>query len=142
MANLTLPYEDWVAMLAEQSLDKRMQMALEFIAKSETIGRCATASSSERMTDSTNSSVISTCASNSRAQGEPDGTGGRRASRLETKLRDLGMPEATLEELKEVTRMRRMPPMRRSTTSLAWQVAGEHALDRGHHRLYRSPQRS
>ena len=46
-------------------------------------------------------------------QSELDGTegGGDEASRLETKLRDLGMPEATLEEaLKEVTRMRRMPP--------------------------------
>ena len=114
VANLTLPYEDWVAMLTEQSLDKRMQMALEFVAKERnyrTLRNSIQQRTHDRLDKQQRDFYLR---EQIRAlQSELDGTegGGDEASRLETKLRDLGMPEATLEEaLKEVTRMRRMPP--------------------------------
>ena len=101
-------------MLAEQSLDNRMQMALEFIAKERhyrTLRNSIQQRTHDRLDKQQRDFYLR---EQIRAlQGELDGTegGGDEASRIEVKLKSLGMPDGTLEEaLKEVTRMRRMPP--------------------------------
>ena len=114
VSNLTIPYEDWLAMLSEQSLDRRLEMALEFTAKEKNY-RTLKNSIQQRTHDRLDKQQRDfDLREQIRAlQGELDGSeaGGDETSRLETRLREIGMPQATLEEaLSELGRMRRMPP--------------------------------
>lgn len=115
VANLSLPYQDWLTMLGEPCLDTRMQLALEFIAK-EREYRSLKNSIQKRTYDRLDQQQRDFYlreqirALQSELEGNEAGPGDE-ATRIETSLRELGMPEETLEEaLKEVTRMRRMPP--------------------------------
>ncbi len=114
VANLTIPYEDFLAFLGEASLDNRMQLAVEFLAK-EREYRALRISIQQRTNDRLDKQqrdfYIREQIRALRGELEGNTHGTDEADRIEAKLKDLGMPEDTLEEaLKEVTRMRRMPP--------------------------------
>jgi ATP-dependent Lon protease len=114
VANLTIPYEDFLAYLGEASLDNRMQMAVEFLAKEREYRSLRIAiqqRTNDRLDKQQRDFYIreQIRALRGELEGNPQGTD--EADRIEAKLKDLGMPEDTLEEaLKEVARMRRMPP--------------------------------
>jgi ATP-dependent Lon protease len=114
VANLTVPYDDWLAFLSESNLDNRMQMAVEFLAKEREYRKLRN-SIQQRTHDGLDKQQRDFYlreqirALRGELEGNTDGTD--EADNIESKLRELGMPEETLEEaLKEVTRMRRMPP--------------------------------
>jgi ATP-dependent Lon protease len=114
VANLTVPYEDWLAFLSESSLDNRMQMAVELLAKEREYRKIRN-SIQQRTHDGLDKQQRDFYlreqirALREELEGNIHGTD--EADLIESKLRELGMPEETLEEaLKEVTRMRRMPP--------------------------------
>jgi ATP-dependent Lon protease len=114
VANLTIPYEDFLAFLGEPSLDHRMQLAVEFLAKEReyrNLRNPIQQRTHERLDKQQRDFYIreQIRALRGELEGNPHGTD--EADLIESKLKELGMPEETLEEaLKEVTRMRRMPP--------------------------------
>lgn len=114
VANLTIPYEDFLAFLREPSVDRRMQLAVEFLLKEReyrTLRNAIQQRTHERLDKQQRDFYIreQIRALRGELEGNPNGTD--EADRLEARLNEVGMPEETLEEaLKEVTRMRRMPP--------------------------------
>lgn len=143
VANLTIPYEDFLAFLGEPNLDVRMQMAVEFLAK-EREYRALRISiqqrTNERLDKQQRDFYIreQIRALRGELEGNPQGTD--EADRIEAKLNELGMPEDILEEaLKEVNRMRRMPPdaaeynVARTwldwVTNMPWSTASEDSRD-------------
>ena len=114
VANLTVPYEDWLAFLSESNLDNRMQMAVELLAKEREYRKLRN-SIQKRTHDGLDKQqrdfYLREQIRALRGELEGNTSGTDEADRIESKLRELGMPEESLEEaLKEVIRMRRMPP--------------------------------
>jgi len=143
VANLTVSYNDWLTFLAEPSLDQRMQLAMEYLTKEQEFRSIRTRiqkTTHDRMDKQQRDFYLREQIRALRGELEGNSTGLDEADRIEAKLKELGMPEETLEEaLKEVTRMRRMPPdaaeynVARTwldwLTNMPWQTTTEDSTD-------------
>ena len=114
MANTTMEYDDRISFLAEPVVDVRLEMALEFLGR-----ELAFRNLSSQIRSKTNARLDKQQrdfylreqirALKSELEDSPESMD--EADQLEQKLRDCGMPEESLEEaLKELGRLRRMPP--------------------------------
>jgi ATP-dependent Lon protease len=148
-ANLTLPYSDWLAMLSEPSLDNRMQLAMEFIAKERefrSLKNTIQMRTHDRLDKQQRDYYLREQIRALQSELEGGTSGGTdEASQIEAKLKAAGMPDETLKEaLKEVGRMRRMPPdaaeynVARTwldwLVSMPWSTASEDCEDLHHAR--------
>jgi len=114
VSNLTIAYADWLTFLAEPSLDQRMQLAVEYLTKEQefrNIRNRIQKATHDHMDKQQRDFYLREQIRALRSELEGNSTGLDEADQIEAKLKSLGMPDDTLEEaLKEVTRMRRMPP--------------------------------
>ena len=114
VANLTIPYEDFLAFLTEPSLDQRMEMAVAYLLKEReyrALQNSIQQRTHDRLDKQQRDFYVREQIRALRGELEGNPTGTDEADRIEARLKELGMPEDTLEEaLKEVNRMRRMPP--------------------------------
>ncbi len=143
-ANLTLPYSDHLAVIAEQCLDTRMQLILELVFKERefrALKNSLQMQTHDKLDKQQRDFYLREQIRAFQNELEGDDTGATdEASRIELKLKALNMPEETLNEaLKEVARMRRMPPdaaeynVARTwldlLTSMPWSTATEDTVD-------------